>query len=705
MAVTGNKTVLRKGRVRTSEPNSLTLRARFERTLAAIDLHPPSLPPSAILCVREVRDRSGGLKLRTDLDFAAVERWRQTIVSMLGDLANRAARPAHEPVPAGTEAVLFADQAELLACLALDWCRGRLAEHWWWAGLFPNGSRPYSWTAIWQEHPEFIPAAVHSLAERRELPTVARSVGSNDAGLLLSAMVQQFALREVALALAQTHVASFSTTTPPSTNEIRPSTDIDTFPPQTAGTKISARALLPLRPGQPVRGARLQGVHPPLADQPCVDLAPLKPPPWRPWISETELPSDLGVEEQFLFGLAVMLQRATRLARSAPFAEAILNWIGVPPPSSRSPTPVVTGEGQPVAIQTAAEKPIREVHSEAFTACSCGSSGEQGLSATEVPLTTSSAVEATSPVWFHEQAGSAESSDGQNDAGLSSSLVQPDALLTTPLLPQPWLAERKIETNFGGVFYLINAALQLGLYGDFTTPLQPGLALPIGDFLALVGRELAGPELVGDPLWRLLAELDGRSDDEAPGAAQFDPPVCWQLPADWLKAFPEASVWHWSVHADRVRIEHPEGFTIVDLPANSETADAQLRTAIEAYACLTFELRADPVTPVALAAPPVGCPPSTFNSQLSTCLSLQRWLDWLCRYLRARLPRALGFPAGSSAALTLLLQQSARVQTSATHLRVFFSLAQHPLEIRIAGLDRDPGWVPAAGRHVAFYYE
>src|SRR4029453_19226509 len=50
--------------------------------------------------------------------------------------------------------------------------------------------------------------------------------------------------------------------------------------------------------------------------------------------------------------------------------------------------------------------------------------------------------------------------------------------------------QREIETDFGGVFYLLNAALQLGLYGDFTTPMQPGLALPVWDFLALVGGEL-----------------------------------------------------------------------------------------------------------------------------------------------------------------------------------------------------------------------
>jgi hypothetical protein len=246
--------------------------------------------------------------------------------------------------------------------------------------------------------------------------------------------------------------------------------------------------------------------------------------------------------------------------------------------------------------------------------------------------------------------------------------------------------------------------------------MQPGLVLPVWDFLALTGRELAGPEFAGDPLWQLLAELDGRGEDEAPGA-QFDPPDCWQVPPDWLKAFPDASVWHWSLDAGRMCIEHPEGFTIVDLPANSETADAQLRSAIEAYASLPFELRPDPLTPKQSRLHGLGA-----DSQLSTlCVTalarnathggnsqlapLQRWLVWLCEYLRARIPRALGFPAGSTAALTLLLQQSACVQTTSTHVRVFFSLAQHPLEIRVAGLDRDPGWVPAAGRNFAFHYE
>jgi hypothetical protein len=37
-------------------------------------------------------------------------------------------------------------------------------------------------------------------------------------------------------------------------------------------------------------------------------------------------------------------------------------------------------------------------------------------------------------------------------------------------------------------------------------------------------------------------------------------------------------------------------------------------------------------------------------------------------------------------------------------VHVHLSLSQLPLDLRIAGLDRDPGWIPAAGRSVAFHF-
>jgi hypothetical protein len=69
--------------------------------------------------------------------------------------------------------------------------------------------------------------------------------------------------------------------------------------------------------------------------------------------------------------------------------------------------------------------------------------------------------------------------------------------------------------------------------------------------------------------------------------------------------------------------------------------------------------------------------------------------------IRRRLAR--GLDAGDPPAF--LLRRFGRIAVTAAHLDVFFPLAAHPVEIRIAGLDRDPGWIPAAGRHVSFHFE
>jgi hypothetical protein len=73
------------------------------------------------------------------------------------------------------------------------------------------------------------------------------------------------------------------------------------------------------------------------------------------------------------------------------------------------------------------------------------------------------------------------------------------------------------------------------------------------------------------------------------------------------------------------------------------------------------------------------------------------------RALQADAARALGRPPRGT--LAWLLRRPGRVRLSATRLDVHFDLATHALAIRAAGLDRDPGWIPAAGRHVAFHFE
>ena len=64
------------------------------------------------------------------------------------------------PIPANAEAVIFADQAELLACLASDWCEGSITTHWWWQSLFKGADIANTILPAWLESPEYTPAVL-----------------------------------------------------------------------------------------------------------------------------------------------------------------------------------------------------------------------------------------------------------------------------------------------------------------------------------------------------------------------------------------------------------------------------------------------------------------------------------------------------------------------------------------------------------------
>ena len=249
-----------------------------------------------------------------------------------------------------------------------------------------------------------------------------------------------------------------------------------------------------------------------------------------------------------------------------------------------------------------------------------------------------------------------------------------------------WLPETSLATECGGVFYLLNLALYLELYGDFTKPLEPGLALDMWDFVALLGRRLLGAKLENDAVWPLLAELAGRETGVASGAG-FASPTEWRLPAQWLKPWRTREAWQWQADARRLRIWHPAGFLVADVKRRGD-AEQQLAAELARFG----DFRPAAVTKL-------NSLPRTTKLR-----PLERWLGWLWPYVEARLRFALGLEAGEDLAAELCLQP-ARVLVTTTHLDVIFSLAGLSYAVRLSGLDRDPGWIPAAGKYVKFHYE
>jgi len=81
---------------------------------------------------------------------------------------------------------------------------------------------------------------------------------------------------------------------------------------------------------------------------------------------------------------------------------------------------------------------------------------------------------------------------------------------------------------------------------------------------------------------------------------------------------------------------------------------------------------------------------------------LKSWLNDLMSIIRPRLQLALGVSGDD---LPRYFTQRARIVVSTLTFDAYSALADLPIEIRLSGLDRDPGWVPAAGRTVRFHYD
>jgi hypothetical protein len=173
--------------------------------------------------------------------------------------------------------------------------------------------------------------------------------------------------------------------------------------------------------------------------------------------------------------------------------------------------------------------------------------------------------------------------------------------------------------------------------------------------LELLGRGLLTLESppsrqVGDfaeePLWAALAAIDGRQPGQLPAAQFTAPRDSLRIPAAWLAWLDDAA-------ADQV----------VDLAALAPL-DGPLLAGV------------DP--------------------------DLRGWLAAVAPLLRQMLRRALGNDADPVADLLL---RRGQLYVTSSHVDLILPLASVSLLVRRAGLDFDPGWLPAWGRVVRFHYE
>ena len=202
-------------------------------------------------------------------------------------------------------------------------------------------------------------------------------------------------------------------------------------------------------------------------------------------------------------------------------------------------------------------------------------------------------------------------------------------------------------SDFAGMAFLLNAFVALGLWGDFTRPRDglPGLS-PF-ELLLLLGRHWYGSRFAADPSHGVLRELAGLRRGEPPGRHFAAPP--WTVPEHWVTP--------WGASRSHRPNWHHAGFPLADR-RYADRSEASRR---------------------------------------------RYWLSALARYLGARLAAALALD-DASAARDCVCRRRGEIILERDMLCFRFALSHHPLAIRLAGLDRDPGRLAGTDRPVKFEF-
>jgi hypothetical protein len=650
---------LRVQHARQDRSEATATKLRVGRLLASANVRPPGFPPSAVLIVQRMADPLPGRLASRQHALLADTTWQAAAQRELEERFRDAAQPIRGFVPATATAVRFADESELMACLARDIGRGRAGQHWWWRVLLHS-----AWS-----------------------PGAASAAGDPRVDVLVQRLARQAHLAPATLARLHDWGEAIAV--------------LRLFTSTQAAQVLHALLLAYRLPGLP-------------ASPPHPWRARPHPPPWAaPNATVPVLPTSLGPERMALLGLALDLNARPQVAASDSYQRRLHAWwqtarlsagairraedekeagetgnrTELPSPAPPAPeiaagrrsdrepaelTAPLLGAGEagaaaavaaPMSVHPAQPAPTAAPGRRVVAPGSDPGRARSGESFSPPSGSpdhqTNAKGERASPVV--ETASEPAPSGGRmaaDEPGVASEL--PDSEYSLLSAASVLALCEGVPTEFGGVLYLINLMVAL----DLPACCEVGWRLASGvgpwGLLHALGRELLpdGAAAPGDPLWLALAHLDGRSPGQPPGAhLPRSRPRRWppfELPASWLA--------HWPTH----------------LPIYQPSKTPALSPARHQVAALRTRY------------PPL----------------LARWLALALPFIELRLRLALGLTSeGHSRVADVLLRLPGHLYVTRTHVDLVASLEHIALPVRLAGLDRTPGWLPDFARVVTFHFE
>lgn len=664
------------------------LRFSIGNLLNNLELKPQAFSPSSIFIVRKFSDPlPQRFKLNSNLIHVERE-WEQAVQQELTNICRQASRPARGVILGEPDSVLFADEAELLACLALSISSGQAWSCWWWQVVLKTIpaflGRSAGITKVFCERARYIPAALDLLSNWGKAVPVLKAISNSDAFTILNAMSHVHDLD---------HLISNLGVQPLDNQLEQEYSRQSTWPAQEMDEqKMSGQDILKTQPEDLNNGVAL----------------------WERVISSVSQTKSLPKEQVALLGLGLTLQKSPSIAQRKDFQQAVINWwvrmgdslqvtkgspkreFGIRQKSRDHMTETDGNSKEPEKNLKIHGKDGKRHHESRQPGTDQGkakirkirsASDKQGRISQEPALESLNSKYARSP-------------DEKVRTNPVKTVEQP-----LQLFPGTDFSTEGIRTRLGGVLYLINLMGQLNLPYSFEPDWQVASQLGAWGTLEVMARALlAGEnvELLSDSVWPALAELDNR-DHDVPAGSFFRGARQYNLPLAWWRLCPEAKKKKifWAAREKQFRIWSEFSFVLIDRPVDVVVTSEYVRTALRPYCDSIEDMK---ICRRAYADAPVLSAGSTWFAGMSHALI--HWLTLITPFVRFQLTRVLKFSIkNKSDLIKSIFYYQGTLYVSKSHVDLVMTLNDISLPIRIAGFDRNPGWMKDFGRVISFHFD
>jgi hypothetical protein len=655
-------------RVRWTGRDTHLLHLGLADLLESSDLNPRQAPPDAILLVRRLAGQQPIRLTRPPFTTGLDPKWADMVQQRLDQLYSSAARPNNGHIPDHAGVVLFADESEMLACLVLAVRQGTAGRCWWCraAAVAWSFTLPIALDRLLCVKPRVLPGTLDLLHAWDRAANVVNAIAPDRLQSLLLLLVRTYGLDDLHALLVQ----------PPGSLQTphdcaRQRDRAEKYPGSRAGMGIPESARLG-----------------------CASMAS----PWHKCFPSELRTARLSKAGEAFLGIGLGLHRRPANLRGRLFYRSFSNWWRYP-------------SGTPGVI-------LDRRHGEQINPSAPGIHlplSAQKASADRLK-TTSSELPFVDPRPRKHRADPYSFVPDQdhvseiNSSGKGFRRTQlpacPNPQRSAPKGPSPPKAaevilDQGVDTDLAGAFYLINLMVSLDLPGSFENSCALAGSVGAWGLLEALNRALLdclAADLSADPLWSVLAHLGGRKAGCLPGK-HFQWDCTYQMPLHW---HPQTEAqWYWAADRQCLRLWSDRGYLLADLQRTGEAPTLQAKRLLKNYGKEPMQAR---LMRKPMSAAPLARPGGGLTRGLNP--RLRAWLSRVLPYIRLHLNQSLGLDKGSGADLAKELSlYPGRIHVSASHVDVVMAMDHISLPVRLAGLDRNPRWVPMFGRVILFHYE